>query len=137
VTVGPVVRNDASEPFFDGTAALQFLIRRCAPAGHFSRPQAKRCDVCGSPDLSYQPASGKARLVSWVVVPVRGATPGGPAQVVPIIAELDEGPWWWSMIVGADPAELREGLPLRVRFERPEGSEAVPVFELDRDRPAP
>ena len=48
-----------------------------------------------------------------------------------VIAELDEGPWWWSQIVEvADPGELTEGQPLRIGFERPDGSEPIPVFRL-------
>jgi uncharacterized OB-fold protein len=132
-----VVRNEASEAFFDGTAEGRFLIKRCAPARHASRPQAMRCDVCGSPDLAYEQASGKARLISWAVVPVRGATAEGPSQIMPAIAELEEGPWWWSMIVGADPGKLRAGLPLRIRFDRAGEGEAVPVFGVDENRPSP
>jgi uncharacterized OB-fold protein len=134
MSVGPVVRNEATYEFFDGTAKGRFLIKRCAPARHASRPQAKRCDVCGSPDLDYEPASGKARLVSWAVVPRRGAVADGEGPIVPAIAELDEGPWWWSMIVDADPAKLRAGLPLRIRFDRVGEGEAVPVFSVDDDR---
>jgi uncharacterized OB-fold protein len=130
MTVGPVSRNEATESFFDGTDRGVFLLRRC-PDGHFSRPQAGSCEVCGSEDLEDAPASGRARLVSWVVVPAR-PVPGDegppPAPAMPAIVELEEGPWWWTSLVDADPARLTDGHPLEVRFERPEGSEAVPVF---------
>lgn len=125
---GPVARNEATSVFFDGTAGGQFLLKRC-PDGHWNRPQALLCTECGSQDLTAEAAAGTARLVSWAVVHPRPGAPGesaGPA--VPAIVELDEGPWWWSQIVGVDPAELRDGLRLRVVFERPEGSEVVPVF---------
>ena len=125
---GPVGRNPATEEFFDGSARDEFLLRRC-PSGHWNRPQAERCGECDSPDLEYRPASGRARLVSWVVVhprPREGAEPGPPK--VPAIVQLEEGPWWWTQLLEVDPAGLSEGTPLEVRFERPEGSEAVPVF---------
>jgi hypothetical protein len=48
-----------------------------------------------------------------------------------VIAQLEEGPWWWSALVGADPDSLSEGQALRIVFERAEGSEAVPVFVVD------
>jgi uncharacterized OB-fold protein len=45
------------------------------------------------------------------------------------IAELAEGPWWWSQIVDADPAQLRVGTPLQIIFARHDAQdEAVPVF---------
>jgi hypothetical protein len=120
MSAGPVGRDDSTAAFFDGTAAGQFLIRRCQPAGHASRPQARQCATCGSTELRWEPAAGGGRLVSWAVVPGRG---------VVAIVELDDGPWWWSELVGADPATLTEGQRLRLVFEQPEGGEAVPVFE--------
>jgi uncharacterized OB-fold protein len=127
VTAGLVGRDDTTTAFFDGAAGGQFLIRRC-PAGHASRPQARQCSTCARVDLRWEPASGRARLVSWAVVPARGAS-AGEAPTVPALVELDEGPWWWTAVVGADPESLTEGLRLRVIFEQPEGGEAVPVFE--------
>lgn len=125
---GPVARNDATEAFFDATARGEFLLARC-PEGHWNRPQADRCAVCDSPALRPEAASGRARLVSWVVVHPRPRPDGGvEPPVVPAIVEFAEGPWWWSQIVEAEPADLRDGLPLRIVFERPAGSEAVPVF---------
>lgn len=125
---GPVARNDATAPFFDGTARGEFLLLRC-PQGHWNRPQAERCAKCDSDELRPEPSSGRARLVTWAVVHPRPAADGeaGP-PAVPAVVELEEGPWWWSQIVGFEPDDLRDGLALRVVFERPDGSEAVPVF---------
>jgi uncharacterized protein len=124
VTVGPVVRNEGTEEFFDGTAGGEFLLRRCQPYGHASRPQARQCAKCGSTELTWSPASGRARLVSWVVVP----SAGRDGEQLPAIAELEEGPWWWSKLIGAAPGSLVEGMPLRLVYERADGGEAVPVF---------
>jgi uncharacterized OB-fold protein len=127
MTIGPVARNDATAEFFDATAEGRFLIKRC-PDAHASRPQSKICDVCASPDLSYEQASGRARLVTWAVVAPRSSE--GPSQV-PAIAQLEEGPWWWSAVIGVDPAELKVGQPVRIGYARAEGGEAVPVFVVD------
>jgi uncharacterized OB-fold protein len=126
---GPVARNPATAAFFDGTSLDRFLLQRCSSHGHWNRPQAQRCAQCDSTDLEPEAASGRARLLSWVVVHPRPAEdrPAGPSKL-PAIVELEEGPWWWTLLVDVDPADLTEGLPLMVRFERPEGSEAVPVF---------
>ena len=131
MTVGPVGRNEASAQFFDGTSRGEFLLRRCAPHGHLSRPQARQCSECGSTDLTWSPASGRARLVSWVAVSARGEADPLAAPQVPAIGELEEGPWWWSKLVGAGPDSLAEGLPLRLVYERADTGEAVPVFVLD------
>lgn len=131
----PVARDATTAEFFDGTARGQFLIRQCVACGHFSRPQARQCSACGGADLRWQPSSGRARLVSWAVVPGRPRPDRepDPAPTIVAIAELDEGPWWWSKLVGADADSLTEGRRLRFAFERAGGDadEAVPVFQLD------
>jgi uncharacterized OB-fold protein len=132
VSPGPVARDENTAAFFDGTASGQFLLRRCDPDGHLSRPQARQCSTCGTTNLVWSPASGGARLVSWALIPARRSAPEDSleAPTVVAVAELDEGPWWWSQIVDADPDTLAEGQRLRIRFQAPDGGEAVPVFSV-------
>lgn len=119
----PVARDDTSAPFFEGTEEGRFLIRRCVPHGHLSRPQARQCSICGSTDLDWTEASGNAALVSWAVLS------RDPLAVV-AIGELDEGPWWWTKLVADDISTLTAGTRLRITYQQDEGSEAVPIFEL-------
>lgn len=130
MTVGPVARDTATEEFFDATAAGKFLLRRC-PAGHFSEPSAAQCTTCASTSLRWEAARGGATLISWAVAWSRPGSDGESQPTVLVIAELDEGPWWWSQLVDADPAGLAVGQRLRIDFRRA-GSEyeAVPVFAL-------
>jgi len=130
MTVGPVTRDAATAEFFDATAAGKFLLRRCA-AGHFSEPPAAQCTTCASTELRWEAARGGATLVSWAVAWSRPAAGGEPQPTVLAIAELDEGPWWWSQLVDADPANLAAGRRLRIEFRRADKEhEAVPVFGL-------
>ena len=131
MTVGPVARDDATAAFFDGTARNELLLARCI-AGHLSSPDASTCHQCGARIEDLHPASGRATLVSWsTVAPPRGAAPGTPS-VIAVIAQLSEGPWWWSrLVVDGDRGQLQVGAAVRVEFERhDDGSEAVPVFRL-------
>jgi uncharacterized OB-fold protein len=130
MSVGPVVRDAATAEFFDGAAAGQFLLRRCA-SGHVSEPQAAQCTTCASTDLGWTPASGGATLVSWAVSWGRAAGGSEPERTVLVIAEFDEGPWWWSQLADADPAALSAGQRLAVTFRSAGGEhEPVPVFVL-------
>ena len=125
MTVGPVDRDDATADFFAGTAAGRLLLRQCEH-GHYSEPAVTQCTTCGSLRLDWAPAGGGASLVSWAVTWSQEDVP-----TVLVIAELDEGPWWWSQLTGADPAGLAVGTRLTVAFARPDGDhEAVPVFKL-------
>lgn len=124
MTVGPVDRDDATAEFFDGTAAGLLLLRRCE-AGHYSEPSVAQCTTCGSGQLDWAAAGGGASLVSWAV------SRAGDISIVLVIAELDEGPWWWSQLADADPARLAVGDRLTLGFARPgDDHEAVPVFRL-------
>jgi uncharacterized protein len=133
VTVGPVRRDDDTAEFFDAAARGVFLIRRCGQCSAASEPQAKACPSCGSPDLRPEEASGGARVVSWSVVHGRPGGGGQPRKTVVVVAELDEGPWWWSQLADADPDSVHEGQRLRIGFERSGDHELVPVFRLADD----
>jgi uncharacterized protein len=131
MNLGLVARDDDTAEFLDGAARGEFLIQRCAACGAHSAPQARQCRACRATELCWVPAAGTARLVSWAITHARPAADGSVATTVVAIAELAEGPWWWSQIVDvADPGRLSEGQPLRIGFERPDGSEPIPVFRL-------
>jgi len=131
MTVGPVLRDAATAEFFDGTAAGQFLLRGC-PAGHVSEPAAAQCTTCQATDLRWIPAAGGATLVSWAVSWSKPEGSEPQSATVLVIAELDEGPWWWSQLAGPESAAgLAVGQRLRIEFRRAGGEhEAVPVFVL-------
>jgi uncharacterized protein len=133
MSVGPVVRDEATAEFFDGTAAGRLLLRRC-PAGHVSEPAAAQCTTCAATNLASVPAGGGATLVSWAVSWSRPAEGEETRKTVLVIGELDEGPWWWTQLVGdtePDAAALAPGRRLRIDFQRADAEhEAVPVFVL-------
>jgi hypothetical protein len=131
MTVGALARDAATAEFLDGTATGQFLLRHCRDCGILSAPQAQQCERCGSTDLDWRPASGNAVLVSWTVAHGKPSSGGAPAQTVLVIGQLAEGPWWWSQLIGAQPAELYAGASLRIAFERNSAEHAaVPIFRL-------
>ena len=125
-----VGRDDATGEFFDGTAAGHYLLRRCIEHAHVSKPQSAMCPECGSVNLRWDRASGKAKLVSWTVIPGKALAPEDPPPEPTVVAigELEEGPWIWAQLLGAAPENLRDGMGLRIAFERPPGSEAIPVL---------
>lgn len=130
VPLGDVAATPETEDFLDAAANGRLLLQRCAQ-GHFSEAVAQSCRVCGSPDLAGAPASGGASVVSWAVAHGRPTQDGPAPRTVLVIAELDEGPWHWSQIVGADPDGVTEGMRLKVAFRRTgNGEHTLPVFEV-------
>ena len=131
MTVGVIRRDAASEPFFEGTAQGELRVRGCRRCGHRSMPQSRQCPACRSTELDWVAASGRATVVSWAVVHGRPGPYGGPDRTVVALVELEEGPWLHTQL-DVDPDAVTVGQALRVRFDTPEGGEAVPVFVPDR-----
>lgn len=130
MTISPVRRDDSTAEFLDGTAVGEFRLRRSRVTGEILGPQFVT-DSAGSTDLEWIVAAGTGTVVSWVVSHGKARDGVEPPVAVIAIVELSEGPWWWCELPGADPAQLRVGLPVRAEFVRPEGSEeVVPVFRV-------
>ena len=124
---GPDI-TDLNRPYWDGLSEGRHQYQCCAACGHRWLPARGECPGCLGTDWSWQTASGRARLVSWVVY--RIAYHASFAQRLPYtvaVVELEEGPRMFSNIVGADAAALRIDMPLRMVIER-EGDSAVARF---------
>lgn len=128
MAVGVIRRDRLSAPFFEGTAAGELRVRLCQRCGHHAIPQSQQCPACRSTELSWAATSGRATVVSWAVVHGKPAADGSPTRTVVGLVELEEGPWLHAQL-DVDPDAVAIGQALRVRFETPEGGEAIPVFE--------
>lgn len=130
--IQPVRRDDATGPFFDGTARGVFMLRKSASSGEILPPNAE-LDSRGDTDLAWIASSGLGRVVSWAFVPGRAPAEGTtPLELTIGIIELDEGPWWWTQLVDVDADDVVEGLRVRAVFPKSGPSacdEYVPVFE--------
>ncbi len=127
----PVVRDDATAEFFDGTASEKFLLRVCADCSHVRGPELPMCTLCQCDEWSTVEATGRGRVVSWIVVHQRAGADGSvpPPRIIATV-ELDEGPWVVSALVGADPGSVVGDLPVELAYSTAEASETVPVFRL-------
>ncbi|MGE0305186.1 MAG: Zn-ribbon domain-containing OB-fold protein [Microbacteriaceae bacterium] len=72
--------------------------------------------------LSWEPVTGRARVVTWTIV-----AGDGDGDLLSGIVELDEGPWMTGMLT-MPPQHVRAGMGLVVRFVRVAGGELVPAF---------
>lgn len=117
------------QPFWQGVNEGRLSYMRCTACRHAFLPPRQECPNCLRPGPEWQVASGKAKLVSWVVY----HTVADPIfkERLPYtvaIVELAEGPRMTTNIVGvADPESLSIEQQLELRIER-EASTAVPRF---------
>lgn len=144
--LGVIRRDGRSDAFFDAAARDRLALRHCARCERWYAPDASSCPECGSEDLDWADASGRATLVSWAVAhdrrPDRGAgrpaagagsgRPGEPDGAVLALVELDEGPWLYGRVDGAERSALRAGMSLVAAFVHPDEGESFPVFRPAR-----
>lgn len=113
-------RTPFNTPFWQGLEEGRLLFQRCRACGHAWLPAREECPECLRPDAEWTPASGSAKLISWVVY--HTAFDDWFKDRVPYtvaIVELAEGPRMITNIVG-DQA-LRAEMPLRLVIEREAG----------------
>jgi uncharacterized OB-fold protein len=118
--------DEASAPFFAGAVRGELMLQRCGSCGAFMWPVKPRCVECFSGDIEWAPASGRAELYSFAVVHQR--YPGFDEPYVVATVETPEGVRFNTSIVGADPDELKIGMPLEVVFEPVSEDVVVPKF---------
>lgn len=113
----------------------RLILRVCTECGARLLYPRTRCPHCGSAAFTDEAASGRATLVSWSVV--RRAPSEAFAAEVPYtvaLVRLAEGPQMMTRIVDAEASDLREGLPVRMRFAAVGGRD-LPVFAPEGTAP--
>jgi uncharacterized protein len=119
-----------TQPYWDGARAGELRIQRCrACREHYFYPRPF-CPRCGSAEVEWVAASGRATLHSYVIN--HRAAPGfegEPPYAIAVVA-LEEGPRLMSNIVGVEntPENLVLDMALEVAFQERDGGRCVPVF---------
>ncbi len=123
-----------AKPYWDGLAAGHLLFQTCAPCGNRWLPASERCPQCLSADVSWTKASGRGRIISWIVY----HTAYDPRFVARVpydvtVVELDEGPRLITNIVNSGGGTALTW-QARVRLT-PETENGVTLarFTLDED----
>ncbi|SDK91927.1 Zn-ribbon domain-containing OB-fold protein [Nonomuraea jiangxiensis] len=119
-----------TQPFWDGTAAGELRIQRCQTCErHYFYPRPA-CPHCGSDQVEWVRASGRATLYSYVINhrPAPGFEDEAPYAIA--VVELEEGVRMMTNLVGVPntPDNLPLDMELRVVFEQ-RGDMHVPLFE--------
>jgi len=123
------VPTPETQPFWDGCAAGELRIQRCldcTKAFFYPRPV---CPACGSVNVEWFTASGRATLYSYVINhrPAPGFEDDGPYAIA--VVQLAEGPRMMTNLKGvaSTPEDLTLDMPLRVTFEQ-RGDIYLPMF---------
>jgi 3-oxo-4,17-pregnadiene-20-carboxyl-CoA hydratase alpha subunit len=123
----PVV-NDDNRFFWEGVERGELLIQRCSGCGELRHPPRPMCPSCRSLEWDAVRASGRGTVHSFVV-PHHPRLPAFPEPYVVALIDLEEGTRLVSNLVGVAPADVWIGMPVALRVSRPDGEQALPLFE--------
>lgn len=113
--------------FWEGAKAGELRIQQCRGCQRLAHPPVVRCPACGSYDLGYRVASGKATLYSFVE-PVHPPMPFMRYPYVVGLVELEEGTRLLTNIVHCAPEQVRIGMPLELVFQQTDPEMRLPMF---------
>jgi uncharacterized OB-fold protein len=126
--VPPIPRPDPeTQPFWDAAREGRLDLQRCLSCDLLVWYPRRRCHRCGSGDLRWETVSGDATVHAFTVVH-RSPDPSRPTPYVVALVDLVEGARLMTNIVDVDPAAVRIGLAVRVRFRPLDGDIELPVF---------
>jgi len=120
-----------TQTFWDKARERELWLPKCVDTGRVFFPPRAFSPFTGGP-VSWEKASGKARLASFVIV--HRPSPGyeQEAPYVIALADLAEGVRMMTNLPGSppDPTALIIGAPLTVTFEE-RGDIVIPQFRMD------
>ena len=123
----PVATPDSAF-FWDGAARGELLIKRCDGCKTLWHPPRPMCPNCFSTSMVPQRMSGRGTVYSWAM-PIHPFPHGFAAPPIVVLIDLEEGPRIVSNLIGIDPRDIRNGMPVTVTFAATDGGKAVPVFQ--------
>jgi uncharacterized OB-fold protein len=120
--VGTPETNPETKPFFEGTAAGKFMLRRCTKCGKAHHYPRGLCPFCFG-DCKWEEASGKGKIYT-VSVMERANPPYAIGYV-----ELAEGPKVLTNFVDCEFKDLKIGQEVKATFVKTETEGvSLPMF---------
>ena len=119
-------------PFWQSLAAHQVTLQQCDDCGAWVFYPRSNCSHCLSASLSWREVSGHGTIYSYTIArrPTAPQFNGLEPQQIAVV-ELAEGVRMNTVIVNADAAQLRVGLPVRPVFYAADDERTLLFFEPD------
>jgi len=116
-------------PYWEAGRNRELRFPRCNDCRHWRFPPGPMCPRCLSMRSEWAVASGRARLLSWVVVhpPVLPAWKDRVPYAV-VLVECEEGVRTMGGLIGASAERLRMDMPMVVDFAPSPDGDLVPQW---------
>jgi uncharacterized OB-fold protein len=118
------------QEFYDHCARGELRFQRCLACFAWRHVPREHCAGCGSAEWEWALGSGRAALYSWTIC--HRAFHPAFAPLVPYVVAIGtmaEGVRLIARLEGADEADLRLDLPMRVGFAAMAPGLMLPVFQ--------
>ncbi len=115
----PDLQHASTAPLWKAAARGEFALPRCRDCWAFDWYPKGHCRKCHGSNIDWTTLSGRATLFSWAVVKRALHKPLAPiAPYVSAIVEIDDDRLtrFVTRLIDCEPAELRIGMPVEVRF---------------------
>jgi|SRR5579872_5527485 len=113
-----------SAPFWGGLEEGVLRTQRCEACLKLRFYPTESCPFCASTNFIWRSLSGNGHIYSWIVV-YRSSDPAWQARTpyIPAIVEINEqeGVLIPGLLVGLEPSQVRDGLPVKAIFTRSNG----------------
>jgi hypothetical protein len=118
-------------PYWAAGRARELRFQRCSACKAWRHPPGPMCPQCLSMESEWVRASGKATLLSWVVVhpPVLPAWKERTPFVV-VLVQCEEGPRTMGNLLGATADDLRMDMPMVVDYATSPDGDLVPQWRI-------
>ncbi|MFB9681367.1 bifunctional MaoC family dehydratase N-terminal/OB-fold nucleic acid binding domain-containing protein [Streptosporangium vulgare] len=122
----PAVNADTAF-FWEGVAAGELRIQKCADCGELRHPPGPVCPSCRSAARTFVTAGGEGEVYSYVVhhnPPV----PGHRTPFVVAVVELPEGVRIVGNVVDCDASRVGIGMPVRLTYRQMDDELILPMW---------
>ncbi|MEM7099696.1 MAG: OB-fold domain-containing protein [Pseudomonadota bacterium] len=118
-----------TQHFWDGCKAGELRLQKCGECDLVYYPPRPFCPSCSTRNVGVVVATGKARLVSYVINHRPHPAWSEPHSIA--IVELEEGPRMATNIINCPqtPEALQIDMPVEVIFEQASDDITLPLFQ--------
>jgi uncharacterized OB-fold protein len=120
--------NQDTQFLWDGFAAGEFRIQRCASCKELRHPPGPACPKCHSFAWDFVVASGRGTVYSYVNFYHPQVPPFEKPNPIALI-ETEEGTRFVSNLVEVDPDAIEVGMPVEVVFTQVDDELTLPLFK--------
>jgi uncharacterized OB-fold protein len=117
--------------FWSAAREHRFVLQRCMDCGETRFPPRFRCPNCGRNDSEWVIASGRGKVLSYVVVHQRlhSAFDSFLPYAVALV-QLDEGPRMLAMVIESAPGDVRVDAVVEVAYQPVDGELVIPRVRM-------